>query len=319
VAISIFNWDTQHESIKELIELGAVTFFRRPFYPKLSVRIKKKILNFFLLKGKKNTYHNVLYKFQPDQIYFNLAGGTEIVEDSEDLLIFIKQLKIPFSVFYHSISTKNKFDEITKANFQFVINKSKVSLFTSKWQALEYEKQLDLKITNKLILNHPIREINQKNQLSLDKVETQFCIIGSLVNRWKGQDIAIKALSSHFEKNWHLNLYGEGEDNENLIDLIKSLNLNDRVTFHGYESDINKIFQKNDLLLIPSRQDSGPIALFEGMLAGLPIIGTPIGAMPEYVINDFNGVLSTDNHESSFCDALDHAFKNKHSWKAWGA
>jgi glycosyltransferase involved in cell wall biosynthesis len=101
--------------------------------------------------------------------------------------------------------------------------------------------------------------------------------------------------------------------------LINFLNLKNRVTFHGYVNDLNKIFQKNNLLLIPSRQDSGPIALFEGMLAGLPIIGTPIGAMPEYVINDFNGVLSTDNHESSFCDALDHGFKNKHSWKAWGA
>jgi hypothetical protein len=38
----------------------------------------------------------------------------------------------------------------------------------------------------KVILNHPLREIHQKKQLFEDKIETQFCIIGSLVNIWKG-------------------------------------------------------------------------------------------------------------------------------------
>jgi hypothetical protein len=61
---------------------------------------------------------------QIPHIFFNLAGGAEIVEDSKDLFIFIKQTKIPFSVFYHSISTNNEYDEITKVNFQFIINKS---------------------------------------------------------------------------------------------------------------------------------------------------------------------------------------------------
>lgn len=318
VAISIFDWENQHESVQELIKLGAKTYLRRPFYPRLSTRIKKKLFNIFLPSGNKYTYCNVLHEFKPDHIFFNLAGGYEIAYDSTDLMVFVKQTKIAFSVFYHSISVNHEFDEITRANFQYVINKSKCSFFTTKWQSNEFERQLFIPISNAIVLHHPLREIHEKKLFKLKNREAQLCIIGSLVNRWKGQDIAIRCLSKHQEKNWHLNIYGDGEDYSILTQLVNSLGLNDRITFHGFENDINKIFLINDLVIIPSRIDSGPIVMFESMLAGLPVVGSNLGAMHDFIVNGDNGVLATGIDEATFDLALEFALLNRDKWQEWG-
>jgi glycosyltransferase involved in cell wall biosynthesis len=318
VAISIFNWDTQHESITELIELGAVTFFRRPFYPNLSLRLKKKFLNLFLPKGNKFTYNNPLFKFQPDHIFFNLAGGNEIIEDSEDLFIFIKQLRLPFSVFYHSNLNKNQLTSIQKRSFQFVISKAKQNYFTSHFQIKLIEDEIGILLKNYFILCHPLRVIRPSVFKQLDVI--RLCVIGNIVYRWKGQDILINILSKPHWRNlkWHLNIYGEGDDKENMKNLIVQNKIEDKVTLHGYEKDINTIFSKNDLVIIPSRKDSGPIVMFEAMLAGLPVVGSKMGVMPDYIIHGKNGALADDIDEESIEMAMAFAILNKDKWQLWG-
>ncbi len=321
VAISIFDFDQQHESINELIELGAIPYFRRLYYPGILKRVKKKILNVFLGEGRKYTYNNELLNFKPDHLFFSLAGGNEIVEDEKDLFLFIKQLNVPFSVFYHSNLEKNSLSGCQKDLFRFVLLKSKYNFFTSKFQIQLIEDEIGIELQNSKVLSHPLREI-EINEVNLGSdQEINMCIIGNIVFRWKGHDILINILSKMEWKNlnWKLNIYGEGSDKDKLKEMVIKHELLDRITFHGYQSNINEVFKKNHIVLIPSRKDSGPIVMYEAMMASLPVVGSYMGAMCDKIKTMENGVLANGPNEADFETAMSFAFENIESSKNWGA
>ena len=320
VLVSVFKWPNLHSTIHELAQNGATIVYRRRFYPSAIHRAKKKILNLFLSEGEKYTYNDYINRFKPDHIFFNLAGGDEIAIDSSDLMVFIKQTQIPFSVFYHNISTHKYLNKVQTENFRFLLQKTKYNFFTSKMQINLLSEQLELEIPNAVILCHPLRQIFNSTKSSLTNDVSNFCIIGNLVNRWKGQDMLINILAKEewMHLNWHLNIYGEGSDREQLVKLIDKVGLNNKVTLHGYNKNVNKILETNDLVLIPSRQDSGPIVLYEAMMAGRPVVGSYMGAMPEYIETGVTGVLADSTDEVSFEKAMRTAWEQKEKWNGWG-
>jgi glycosyltransferase involved in cell wall biosynthesis len=320
VLISVFDWTQQHDKIEDLKAKGAKIIYRRRFYPGFFTRFKKKLFNIFLISAKKYTYHDYLNRFRADHILFNLAGGDEIAADTTDLMVFVEQTKIPFSVFYHSLSTENYLSGTIAENFRFVLKKANYNFFTSQMQINLLQQQLQCSIDKAIIVNHPVREPSLISKSNVDKDIFNFCIVGSLVTRWKGQDMVIRILSKKHWRylNWQLNIYGEGEDKEALLNLINEKKLTDKVTLHGYTDDVNYLFAKNDIVLIPSIQDSGPIVLFEAMLATKPVVGTFMGAMPDYITNYKTGVLAKDITENEFEIALEAAWKYRCKWEEWG-
>ena len=320
VMVSVFDWQPQHPTIQELKTLGATFIYRRRFYPTFSKRLKKKIVNKFRIAGNKLTYHNYLNDFKADRILFNLGGGDEIAQDNTDLMVFVKQTQIPFSVFYHSLSKQVLYADNIVENFRILFHKATSNFFTSKMQIDLMEKQLQYRFTNASIVHHPLRTIREFPLLLNKEDKIYFCIIGSLVCRWKGQDIVLKILAKEkwLSRNWVLNIYGEGEDEFILKEIVKQSGINERVFFYGFNNDIEKILKENHLVLIPSKQDSGPIVLFEAMLAARPVVGSHIGAMPDYIVQRETGVLAEGISENDFEDALETAWINRDKWVAWG-
>jgi len=320
VLVSVFDWPEQHPAIQELESLGAVVIYRRRFYPAFFIRVKKKIINKFRAATNKATYHDYLFDFKADRILFNLSGGDEIAQDSTDLMVFIKQAKIPFSVFYHSLCVEARHTDNVADNFRILFGKAANNFFTSKMQIDLMEKQMQYSFTNASIVHHPLRTIREF-PLSLNKHDRiQFCVIGSLVCRWKGHVIVLKNLAKEkwLNRNWVLNIYGTGEDELVLKDMAKQSGISDRVTFHGFTDDIELVFRENHLVLIPSTQDSGPIVLFEAMLASRPVVGSYMGAMPDYIETEKTGVLAKGISEDDFQEALETAWIYRDKWDTWG-
>ncbi len=318
VLISVFDWSQQHSLINSLKNSGATMILRRKFYPSFRDRFKKKMLNFFLQVGNKSTYHDYFIQFESDQIFFNLAGGDEIATDA-DLMLFVRQTTTPYSIFIHSLSTERYFNDEIKNNFKFVLDKAEYIFFTSKMQIDLLEWQLGIVIDNAKVINHPIRELTNSCKVRHRK-DLNLAIIGSLVTRWKGQDSVIRILSKEnwCHLNWHLNIYGDGPDRNDLEQMIKTHRLSSKVTLLGHTDSINELFDENDLILIPSKQDSGPIVLFEAMFAGKPVVGSFMGAMPEYIVSGLNGVLADATDEISFEIAMWRAWQQREKWNEWG-
>jgi glycosyltransferase involved in cell wall biosynthesis len=61
--------------------------------------------------------------------------------------------------------------------------------------------------------------------------------------------------------------------------------------FTGYRDDVMELLDAADLLLHPSRMEGLPITLLEAMAAGVPIVATRVGGIPELVEDGVSGVL----------------------------
>jgi glycosyltransferase involved in cell wall biosynthesis len=63
------------------------------------------------------------------------------------------------------------------------------------------------------------------------------------------------------------------------------------VTLAGHREDVMEVLDASDLLLHPSRIDAFPGALLEAMAAGVPVVATAVGGIPDIIENGVSGIL----------------------------
>ncbi len=112
------------------------------------------------------------------------------------------------------------------------------------------------------------------------------------LHRIKGLDILLTAWSK-FVKNHQAKLViiGEGEERQNLENMAKNMGISDSVIFKGFVDDARRLLSSFDIFCMPSRSEAMPYALLEAGLAGLPVIATSVGGIPEIIESGINGVL----------------------------
>jgi glycosyltransferase involved in cell wall biosynthesis len=75
-------------------------------------------------------------------------------------------------------------------------------------------------------------------------------------------------------------------------------------------AEIASLFEIATLMLLPTRADTGPVAAKEAAVAGIPVIGSNIGGMPDYIVPDKNGLLFTAGNPEEFQRCLEQALKH---------
>lgn len=91
----------------------------------------------------------------------------------------------------------------------------------------------------------------------------------------------------------HLHLIGEGQMTETYRKQAEGLGVMGQVTFHGWmEVDaIQQFISKCAVGVFPSRIESFGLSMAEAMAAGLPIVATRVGALPEFIEDGVTGTL----------------------------
>jgi glycosyltransferase involved in cell wall biosynthesis len=86
---------------------------------------------------------------------------------------------------------------------------------------------------------------------------------------------------------------GDGELTNDLIQLARSLNLGERVNFVGTkaQTELQEIITNFDTFVFPTERKSESLGLvgLEAMACGIPVIGSKIGGLEDYLVNDSNG------------------------------
>lgn len=76
---------------------------------------------------------------------------------------------------------------------------------------------------------------------------------------------------------------GEGLERATLERLIATLGLYHAVQLAGRQEDMPGFYRELDLLVSSSRAEGMPVALLEGMAAGLPVVATDVGEVPKLI------------------------------------
>src|SRR4029077_15360491 len=136
-----------------------------------------------------------------------------------------------------------------------------------------------------------------------------------------GQDILFEALSAtHWRsRDWHLCLYGSGDDDAYLQELSTFYELNDRIAFRGQNEDIRGIWRTHHALMLPSRVEGTPLPMVEAMLCGRPFIGAAVAGIPEWVREGRNGFLADAPTVTCLNAALERAWQERGRWQSIGS
>jgi glycosyltransferase involved in cell wall biosynthesis len=84
---------------------------------------------------------------------------------------------------------------------------------------------------------------------------------------------------------------GDGPLRGRLTVQAQRLGLATRVWFLGFRSDARALIAKMDLLVVPSWSEGMPLVILEAMTAGVPVVATSVGGIPDQVRHGVEGLL----------------------------
>jgi len=152
---------------------------------------------------------------------------------------------------------------------------------------------------------------------SRDSDEIHLVTVATL-NRGKGHDLLLSALSRLADRRWRLTCAGSAERDPDtaarLRSMVTDLQLGDRVTLAGEldAAHIAALYDSADVFVLPSLSETHPLVVQEALARGLPVVSTVTGAIPELVGrgDDAAGLLAQPGDVDALADALEKVIDN---------
>ncbi len=99
----------------------------------------------------------------------------------------------------------------------------------------------------------------------------------------KGPDVMLEALGRLRDLPVTLSMVGEGRERARLAAKVGELALGERIRWHGTVAEAGRFYAAFDCFVLSSRTEGTPIVLFEAMAAGVPVVATQVGGVPDVV------------------------------------
>lgn len=121
-----------------------------------------------------------------------------------------------------------------------------------------------------------------------DGHQKKFLAVGRFSPKHKGFDLLIQAfaLFAQQNKDWQLDIVGDGPEKDLLEHMITEHGLDKRIQLHPFTNEIQTFYSSASIYVLSSRWEGMPLVLVEAMSHGLPIIASDIPTCQE-VLGDF--------------------------------
>ena len=123
----------------------------------------------------------------------------------------------------------------------------------------------------------------------------------------KGCDVFIEALAQMDDGPWVARIVGDGPQRPMLEALARERGLSDRVRFLGAIPDAARLFGALDLFALSSRSEGTPMVLLEAMGAGVPVVATAVGGVPNVVEDGVSGWIVPPEAPEQLARAMSEA------------
>ena len=125
----------------------------------------------------------------------------------------------------------------------------------------------------------------------------------------KGLPYLIKAMSLVTNPSVSLFIVGDGELKNDLINQTKELDLEERIHFFGYRSDVVECINSFDFLVSSSLYEGLALNVIETFMNGKTMVATDIPGIKE-IVNDSNGILVSVKDSKALAQAIEELAGN---------
>lgn len=117
--------------------------------------------------------------------------------------------------------------------------------------------------------------------------------VGKLTAKKNQADLVktLAQLRSRASRKSYAIIVGDGPERDNLVELAKTLAVEDCCFFVGEQDDVRPYLAASDVFVLPSQWETFSNAALEAMSMGLPCVLSSVGGAGEMIQNGFNGFL----------------------------
>lgn len=155
-----------------------------------------------------------------------------------------------------------------------------------------------------------------KKKLGISESEKVIITISRLVKK-NGVGDLIKAISqlriTNYELPVKLLICGIGEEEERLKNLAKSLSIENKVLFLGHvpHNELPKYLAISDVFCRPSLSEGLGNVFLEAMAAGVPVVATPVGGIPDFLFDGETGWFCKVGNPKSIAEKIKYVLGQK--------
>lgn len=153
------------------------------------------------------------------------------------------------------------------------------------------------------------------NEDEFPRLDSARLVIGTIAELTKNKGLVYLVGAYKILKDSGINFYGfvlgEGEDRKILENLIAKYNLRNIVYLPGFVPDATKYLKAFDIFVLPSLTEALAYVLIEAGYAGLPVVATNVGGLPEIVENEKGGYLVPAKNPEALAVAIKKLLENE--------
>lgn len=267
------------------------------------------------LSSKVNYFNlgkNILAKFIPAPLRFKrfiekISPDVIICYFPKDLynVALLKKPKAPIIMMMHNppneVFDKWQKNPLKRRIYQRLMQRvSVLQVLMNNFKALAEDYYTFPKIE---IIPNQVIQIPEEKRRKLENENHKIVHIAQIAEQYKRQHLTLEAFAKVAKDfpDWSLDFYGKvkkGKHTEyyhRLLARVKELGLQDRVSFKGYSTDIDKVYQAVDINCTPSFSEGFGYGMADGLAFGVPGLGFADAlGVNELIINEKTGFLVKD-------------------------
>jgi len=119
----------------------------------------------------------------------------------------------------------------------------------------------------------------------------------------KGADVFLQAISQLASLPLTISVIGDGSERAKLENIVQNAGLSGRVRFHGTVPNAARYITAFDVFVLSSRSEGTPVTLLEAMAAGVPVVVTSVGGVPD-VVGPNEATMVPPENPAALADAI---------------
>lgn len=140
------------------------------------------------------------------------------------------------------------------------------------------------------VVHNGVHDVSPAERACPERSPVRILMTGRFADQ-KDHATLFRALASLLDREWHLDLVGDGPLRDGVQVLAHQLGIADRVSFLGRRGDVSRLLARAQLYVLISRWEGLPRSIIEAMRAGLPVVASDVGGVSELVQDGATGCL----------------------------